>query len=78
MAIAHVHDHAEVRYDRAFAVGVTLNSVFVVVEIVSGFLTGSLALLADAGHNLSDVLALTLALAACGAPAPTTSTTTSG
>jgi cobalt-zinc-cadmium efflux system protein len=61
MAIAHVHDHAEASHDRAFAVGVTLNAGFVVVEIISGFLTGSLALLADAGHNLSDVLALTLA-----------------
>jgi cobalt-zinc-cadmium efflux system protein len=46
---------------RAFAIGVALNSVFVVVEALAGFWTGSLALLADAGHNLSDVLALLLA-----------------
>jgi len=46
---------------RAFAVGVALNTAFVAVEAVAGFRTGSLALLADAGHNLSDVLALLLA-----------------
>ena len=46
---------------RAFAIGVGLNTVFVVVEAAAGFWTGSLALLADAGHNLSDVLALLLA-----------------
>lgn len=46
---------------RAFAIGVTLNIVFVLAEVGAGFWTGSLALLADAGHNLSDVLALILA-----------------
>jgi cobalt-zinc-cadmium efflux system protein len=46
---------------RAFAVGVGLNTAFVVVEVIAGFWAGSLALLADAGHNLSDVLALLLA-----------------
>jgi cobalt-zinc-cadmium efflux system protein len=46
---------------RAFAIGVGLNTLFVVVEAAAGFWTGSLALLADAGHNLSDVLALLLA-----------------
>ena len=45
----------------AFAVGVALNSAFVLVEVGAGFWTGSLALLADAGHNLSDVLGLLLA-----------------
>lgn len=46
---------------RAFAIGVGLNSLFVVAEVAAGFFTNSLALLADAGHNLSDVLALLLA-----------------
>jgi len=46
---------------RAFAIGVALNTVFVAVEVVAGFLSHSMALLADAGHNLSDVLALLMA-----------------
>lgn len=45
----------------AFAIGVTLNLAFVAVEAVAGILSGSMALLADAGHNLSDVLSLALA-----------------
>jgi len=45
----------------AFAIGVGLNSLFVAAEVAAGFFTNSLALLADAGHNLSDVLALLLA-----------------
>lgn len=48
-------------YNRAFAVGVTLNVVFVAIEAIFGVLSGSLALLTDAGHNLSDVLGLLLA-----------------
>ncbi|MBT8136820.1 MAG: cation diffusion facilitator family transporter [Gammaproteobacteria bacterium] len=54
----HGHSHD---YGRAFALGVALNIVFVVIEAVFGFLSGSLALLADAGHNLGDVMALLLA-----------------
>jgi cobalt-zinc-cadmium efflux system protein len=46
---------------RAFAIGVALNSAFVVAEVTAGLWSGSLALLADAGHNLSDVLSLVLA-----------------
>lgn len=46
---------------RAFAIGVVLNTVFVVAETGAGLFTGSLSLLADAGHNLSDVLSLLLA-----------------
>lgn len=49
------------RYTRAFAIGVTLNTVFVLVEFTFGLMSNSLALVADAGHNLSDVLALVLA-----------------
>lgn len=46
---------------RAFAIGVFLNTGFVAAEVIAGLWTGSLALLADAGHNLSDVLTLLLA-----------------
>jgi cobalt-zinc-cadmium efflux system protein len=46
---------------RAFAIGVILNTAFVAAEVAAGLWTGSLALLADAGHNLSDVLSLLLA-----------------
>ena len=63
--MAHDHDHAHHPhphgYDRAFATGIVLNLGFVVVEAVYGVLAHSMALLADAGHNLSDVLALALA-----------------
>ncbi|MCP5397477.1 MAG: cation transporter [Sphingomonadaceae bacterium] len=55
------HSHAPKDFGRAFAIGIVLNSAFVVVEAVYGFLSGSMALVADAGHNLSDVLALLLA-----------------
>jgi cobalt-zinc-cadmium efflux system protein len=59
--VNHHHHHAKPDYNRAFAVGVVLNVVFVVVEAFYGFVSGSLALLTDAGHNLSDVLGLLLA-----------------
>ncbi|WP_111497612.1 MULTISPECIES: cation diffusion facilitator family transporter [Marinobacter] len=59
---SHGHAHAHgVSYNRAFAIGIVLNTVFVVVEAVYGVLADSMALLADAGHNLSDVLGLVLA-----------------
>ena len=57
----HHHHHAPPDYNRAFAAGVVLNLAFVVVEVVFGVLSDSLALLTDAGHNLSDVLGLLLA-----------------
>ncbi|HEX5378438.1 MAG TPA: cation transporter, partial [Phenylobacterium sp.] len=56
----HGHSHAPKDFGPAFAVGVVLNSGFVLVEAGAGFWTHSLALLADAGHNLSDVLTLLL------------------
>jgi cobalt-zinc-cadmium efflux system protein len=59
--VNHPHHHAPPDYNRAFAVGVVLNVVFVIVEAVYGVLSDSLALLTDAGHNLSDVLGLLLA-----------------
>ncbi|GMN03318.1 cation diffusion facilitator family transporter [Erythrobacter sp. MTPC3] len=57
----HGHHHAPADFGNAFIIGIALNSVFVVVEAAFGFLYGSMALVADAGHNLSDVLALVLA-----------------
>jgi cobalt-zinc-cadmium efflux system protein len=57
----HHHHHAPADMGRAFAIGVTLNTAFVLVEAAAGFWAGSMALLADAGHNLSDVLALLMA-----------------
>lgn len=57
----HGHSHAPADFGRAFAIGIALNTVFVVVEATFGFLSGSMALVADAGHNLSDVLALLIA-----------------
>jgi len=80
MSHAHEHDHAgghghahshshhgPVSHDRAFAIGIALNVVFVVVEAFYGWASDSLALLADAGHNLSDVAGLILAWAAAAA-----------
>ncbi|MCL4673827.1 MAG: cation diffusion facilitator family transporter [Sphingomonadaceae bacterium] len=58
---AHGHDHGPTDHGRAFLIGIVLNTAFVVVEATYGFLSGSMALVADAGHNLSDVLALVLA-----------------
>jgi cobalt-zinc-cadmium efflux system protein len=55
------HDHAPASFGRAFALGVALNLAFVIVEATYGVLGHSVALLADAGHNVSDVLALAVA-----------------
>jgi len=57
----HSHSHAHLDYGRAFAIGIALNLVYVVGEAVAGIVSGSLALIADAGHNLGDVLSLSLA-----------------
>ncbi|MFM7243810.1 MAG: cation diffusion facilitator family transporter [Planctomycetaceae bacterium] len=57
----HSHGLAPVHLDRAMATGVVLNTIFVGVEAVAGVAAGSLALLADAGHNAGDVLGLLLA-----------------
>ena len=58
------HSHAPDSFGFAFAVGVTLNTVFVVAELAFGYAANSLALLSDAVHNFSDVIALLLAWAA--------------
>jgi cobalt-zinc-cadmium efflux system protein len=62
----HHHDHAPKldHLNTAFIVGIILNSAFVVIEVVMGLATHSLSLLTDAGHNLSDVAGLALALLA--------------
>ncbi|HQR60826.1 MAG TPA: cation diffusion facilitator family transporter [Methylophilaceae bacterium] len=57
------HGHVPDVYSRAFAIGIALNVGFVLVEVFFGLRAHSLALLADAGHNLSDVLGLVLAWA---------------
>ncbi|MBV1831996.1 cation diffusion facilitator family transporter [Komagataeibacter sp. AV436] len=54
----HHHVHTPASYGRAFAIGIALNLVYVVGEAVWGVRSHALSLLADAGHNLSDVLAL--------------------
>jgi cobalt-zinc-cadmium efflux system protein len=59
----HSHGPASPR-GSGFAIAVTLNLAFVVAEVAAGIVSGSMALIADAGHNLSDVLALLLAWAA--------------
>lgn len=62
--MAHDHDHGGRAFNRAFGVGVGLNLGFVLLEAGFGVWANSLALLSDAGHNLSDVLGLLLAWAA--------------
>jgi cobalt-zinc-cadmium efflux system protein len=57
----HGHDHAPAEFNKAFAIGIALNIAFVAVEGFYGWKINSLALLADAGHNLSDVAGLVLA-----------------
>jgi cobalt-zinc-cadmium efflux system protein len=62
----HHHDHAPKldHLNTAFIIGIVLNSAFVIIEVVAGLTTHSLSLLTDAGHNLSDVAGLALALLA--------------
>lgn len=73
------HHHAPADFGRAFAIGIALNTGFVAIEAVAGFLYGSMALVADAGHNLSDVLALALAwIASIAAKRPATGRFTYG
>ncbi|MBC7370231.1 MAG: cation transporter [Bdellovibrionaceae bacterium] len=59
---SHGHAHAAPKnFNRAFAIGIVLNLAFVIIEASYGFIANSLALIADAGHNLSDVIGLVLA-----------------
>ena len=57
----HDHGHAPADFGRAFLIGILLNGGFIILEVVFGLFSNSLALLSDAGHNLSDVLGLILA-----------------
>ncbi|MGI4803696.1 MAG: cation transporter, partial [Janthinobacterium lividum] len=62
----HHHDHAPkiTHLTRAFIIGIILNAAFVLIEVIVGLSSHSLSLLTDAGHNLSDVASLALALLA--------------
>lgn len=55
------HIHAPTNFGPAFAIGIALNTSFVIVEAIYGYTSNSTALIADAGHNLSDVLGLVVA-----------------
>jgi len=62
--MAHSHDHSHetgISHGKAFALGIGLNIVFIAVEVIYGLIANSSALLADAGHNASDVLGLVFA-----------------
>jgi cobalt-zinc-cadmium efflux system protein len=60
----HHHHHSSTGINAAFIIGIVLNAAFVLVQATAGFITGSVALLSDASHNLSDVAALALSLMA--------------
>ena len=57
----HQHSHIPKNFGRAFVIGIVLNIIFIIAEIIYGLKVNSLALLSDAGHNVSDVFALGLA-----------------
>lgn len=57
------HSHTPEDFSRAFAIGIALNIAIVVIEFIFGLLANSMALISDAGHNLSDVLGLVVAWA---------------
>jgi len=60
--LAHTHEHTHTnQHGKAFATGIGLNLIFVAVEVFYGLMANSSALLADAGHNASDVLGLAFA-----------------
>lgn len=77
--MSHDHSHEPVNYNHSFAIGVILNISFVIVEFSYGVFADSLALIADAGHNLSDVVSLLIAWgASLLASKPATDTRTYG
>lgn len=59
--MSHHHHHGPQNHNNAFKLGILLNTIFVFTEVIYGFKADSMALLADAGHNLVDVLSLALA-----------------
>jgi cobalt-zinc-cadmium efflux system protein len=58
--MSHNHNHGNINYNRIFLIAIILNVAFVIIEVMYGYWSGSLALVADAGHNLSDVFSLGL------------------
>jgi cobalt-zinc-cadmium efflux system protein len=75
----HDHSHAPASFGRAFAIGIVLNTAFVAIEFAYGLISNSMGLMADAGHNLSDVLGLAIAwLASAIAAKPPSVTHTYG
>lgn len=60
----HHHTPEVANLNRAFVIGISINTLYVVIEFVAGLYYNSLSLISDAGHNLSDVAALSLALLA--------------
>lgn len=62
----HGHSHAEVTYNRSFLIAIIANGIFVVLQIIYAYIANSTSLLADAFHNLGDVLGLILAWIAIG------------
>src|SRR5665647_147520 len=55
----HNHSHNnDINLGNAFKIGIAINIIFITIEALFGYLSNSMALIADAGHNLSDVLAL--------------------
>ena len=63
---AHSHDltDSQIKVNTAYIIGISLNLIFVVIEITVGLIVNSLSLLSDAGHNLADVVSLALSLLA--------------
>ncbi|MBU0472716.1 MAG: cation diffusion facilitator family transporter [Bacteroidetes bacterium] len=61
MSQSNSHTHEVKDFGKAFAIGIALNVVYIVIEVIYGLIVNSLALIADAGHNLSDVLGLIIA-----------------
>src|SRR5579884_3843188 len=57
----HGHSHAPNNFGRSFLIAASLNTIFIIAEVIYGLKANSLALLADAGHNFSDVIGLLLA-----------------
>lgn len=77
--MSHEHNTIKQNYNKAFSIGIALNLAYIIVEFTFGLMASSMSLLADAGHNLSDVLGLLLAWGASYlARRPATSTKTYG
>lgn len=64
MAHNHNHDHSVNSFSKPLIIGIILNISFVIIEVIYGVISNSVALIADAGHNFSDVISLVLALLA--------------